>query len=827
MSQLDLNEYIHGYSSPSQLEFEYSSHFQTVFCGGVGCGKNHSLNKRAIMLSTSIPDNEGLIARYHATELETTTKHQFFEEIPEELILERNKGEDYVIIKTGDPQRPSKIWFRHMHEPKKDKTHLSGMNLGWMGGDQIEDWEEGLWKNIMARFRRSAVRRRYMFGIKNPKGHNWTWRKWIQPAERSGNVQTVLVPSVTGGLVESRRYHAGPGVYAIVAKTEENFFNGRCRDHEPTDLRCNACLVEAADYVQKLRANQPAAWVKRMVDSGFDDWVGKIYPEYSDFSIHNIHPFPIPAAWETIVSVDVGGDVPWGIQVSRVDPMGDVFITNEFYEPGVLVGEVAKWIKDPKRSGIPDWKTARKILDPENKPVAMEFAANHQLYFEVAQKHGKVASIMQAAGYMHRVPGRVKTIPGQPGPNGIGSLIVTDAPRVWVFNTCENWRREHDAWQWKPPDPVTGDSVNEPMDKDDHLCFVAGTQISTPSGPMPVEDVRVGDLVDTPLGPRPVLHTMEREAQVVELGLSDGRTLRCTTDHPLFTAYGYRPASRAVGYKLGDNSWIWSVLWKCLRSQSNHETRSSSFAGTATTAAAVTGRGPQTGSASMWRFGKRTLARVLQATMSITSTRTAPITSLRTWNSNPSPSTWRSICPSQTGSASQPQTYCEPQSRLRRLIGRLTRRSTGQATAKRVSHPALLSGWSAPVHAGLRFLVAATHRIASARVATIASGNVATVYNIAVAEVHAYYANGVLVSNCDANLYTFRILPPVHLTPAVDPELEALKALDDRSYREALHRLAGAGKLPDTSGGMGEMFHGTVAAADYELSDRKQEKIEW
>ena len=464
---LSLDDYIYGYSSPSQLEFERSPHFQTILAGGVGSGKNHSLNKRAVLLSFLTPDNEGLIARYTATELETTTKHQFFQEVPAEMILHYNKGEDYALIRTGDKNKPSRIWFRHIHEPRPDKKHLSGMNLGWIAGDQIEDWEEQLWNDIMARFRRASVRRRYMFGIMNPKGHNWNWRKWIKPAEDAGRVETVMVPSVTGGMVESKRYAADRGLYAIIAKTEENFFNGRCADHEPTQLGCAACVEAASEYVRNLRRYNPAEWVARMVDSGFEDWAGKIYPEYTDFSVHNIDPFPVPDEWPCIVSVDTGGDAPWGIGVGRQDPQGDIFITNEFYKPGVLVYEVARWLKDPKQSGIPDIQRARKILDPENKVVMLEFARDHNLYFEVAQKQNKRAGIYHVAGYMHPVPGRTKTLPAA-GPNAIPT-VVENAPRLWVFRRCENWRREHDQWQWKRS-PLTGESTDIPEDKADHMC---------------------------------------------------------------------------------------------------------------------------------------------------------------------------------------------------------------------------------------------------------------------------------------------------------------------------------------------------------------------
>lgn len=65
-------------------------------------------------------------------------------------------------------------------------------------------------------------------------------------------------------------------------------------------------------------------------------------------------------------------------------------------------------------------------------------------------------------------------------------------------------------------------------------CFVAGTLIDTPTGRVPIESIRVGDVVTTRLGPRPVIATMTtNDAEVGRVGFSDGSSLIGTADHPL------------------------------------------------------------------------------------------------------------------------------------------------------------------------------------------------------------------------------------------------------------------------------------------------------
>jgi hypothetical protein len=85
-------------------------------------------------------------------------------------------------------------------------------------------------------------------------------------------------------------------------------------------------------------------------------------------------------------------------------------------------------------------------------------------------------------------------------------------------------------------------------------CFVAGTLVSTPDGPRPIESLRVGDLVwsyalaeGRPIA-RPLIaihHALVREARRVEL--DDGRVIQgVTPEHPVFSPKTglYLPVSR-------------------------------------------------------------------------------------------------------------------------------------------------------------------------------------------------------------------------------------------------------------------------------------------
>ena len=104
-------------------------------------------------------------------------------------------------------------------------------------------------------------------------------------------------------------------------------------------------------------------------------------------------------------------------------------------------------------------------------------------------------------------------------------------PAIKFFSTCIHCLRTipmigHDKHKPELPD----------TDAEDH-CFVAGTLIHTLRGEIPIEEVTTADKVLTRRGYRKVLASglTKRNAKIVTVTFSNGKSLTGTGNHPIFT----------------------------------------------------------------------------------------------------------------------------------------------------------------------------------------------------------------------------------------------------------------------------------------------------
>jgi hypothetical protein len=271
----------------------------------------------------------------------------------------------------------------------------------------------------------------------------------------------------------------------------------------------------------------------------------------------------------------------------------------------------------------------------------------------------------------------------------------------------------------------------------DHGCFPAGTLVLTPEGERPIEEIEDGDLVVTPNGPERVsasaLTGVDRE--LVEIVHEQG-SLVCTPDHPVFVDGLGMVSAGAI--KSG-------MLLSCATTVLSTTAGCGIGIQTPKTGAAATTRPRLSGSVSVSiaTSGSSTTGRFRRGCRSITGTAIAAETTSATLNSSAPPSMGGGT--GSTGTGSWPSGSGEPSPKTA---------STGGPVGSVVSPltlPPTSGGGTAGVRARLRPTAAITP--ATTRVISVRPAGRADVFNLTVEPTHVYYAEGVLVSNCDMVRY--------------------------------------------------------------------------
>jgi hypothetical protein len=305
----------------------------------------------------------------------------------------------------------------------------------------------------------------------------------------------------------------------------------------------------------------------------------------------------------------------------------------------------------------------------------------------------------------------------------------------------------------------------------DDLCLIAGTMISTPRGLVPIEELKVNDLVDTPEGPRKVLaHRMTNPYAEV---LSLNGELVGTKNHPIMTNRGWvdlqnvLPDDILVYQHTGVSSWVFQA--KLAWSKSLYTLTAISTTGIQSLKNWLIGdTSPKLEAACCTAMsGSSTMGPSLQDITSTTRTATSQTMTSLTWSVLAAPSTSMnmrsSVDPMQKDRSSWLTWML---SGIRQRLGIRHQRAWhgtkhmhtahGQnasqlnMSAKSVEPPSSLLR---PLKSSFA-LVGVLLGIGAKRTQTITLlKQRQSVYNLTVERSHSYYANGILVHNCDALSY--------------------------------------------------------------------------
>lgn len=344
----------------------------------------------------------------------------------------------------------------------------------------------------------------------------------------------------------------------------------------------------------------------------------------------------------------------------------------------------------------------------------------------------------------------------------MGLLKVFDCKETDMVSEALKVRAYNDMGQ-----PEKGKGEDAP----DHICFVAGTMIATAEGQKPIETITKDDLVLTEKGYMKVLscgYTGKAEV-ITRLGLTG------TPDHPIKTSNGFEPLCDALDYVCITEA---DIEWQRLL-----YSMASSIDAIQTQKTRQTANTTLREKAREWKarlvtfteiYGDSIMAKYLMDMTSTIRTAIQKITTSQTLNALSEAPTIKNIIQSEA------RTHLQKMITKKRASGIEARPATSgiPAQAGLTSASAQCAERSTPPKETRERIGAEKGSAPAIARNSTTTANVQDVYNLSVSGTHTYFANGVLVHNCDGLEYViYRIVRS-------DPDFMDLKELSRESVSE-------------------------------------------
>jgi hypothetical protein len=260
--------------------------------------------------------------------------------------------------------------------------------------------------------------------------------------------------------------------------------------------------------------------------ASFQSNIGSVYPDFGVLS-HGISKPEIDPRWRHFRSIDFGYENPFVCLWIAVDPTDRVIIYDEYYRSHVTVEQAADDIftKELEHAQWWDIKIPRKRVDNEKDALDYEWttcdpsaASARATLLEKGME--TIAPRSDVVGGIELVRQQLKfRDDSKPG-------LVVDIDR------CPNTVKEFNLYSY--PEPTSRNSNELPTKENDHACLVGDTMIFTSDGYKKIKEIKEGDKVLTRKGFRYVLDVgCTGISNVTLYEFSDGKCLVGTDDHKL------------------------------------------------------------------------------------------------------------------------------------------------------------------------------------------------------------------------------------------------------------------------------------------------------
>lgn len=396
------------------------------YCGGWGNGKTSWGCVETVGRLHEYPGTKAIVARKTRPELKSTTWDMLmngdpgmpgsWEGIPRELIETYNKSDLYIKFRNG-----SEIYGLPLDDPAK----LENFNLGFFWIDQAEEIEEDIFLKFHGRMRQRRGPREGILTW-NPAGHNWLWRRFIDPERKL-------------------KWHK---LYKCIQATTYDNFN------------------LPKDYFDQFDG-LPDAWIQRFVFGSHEVFVGQIFTDY-DSDIHVVQPFRIPDEWQRWSCFDPGMRHEAAASWVALDPVGNAYYYREHLEPNKDAAWWAEKMFEMEAEddfGGPDERIDRHLIGPESQQRAQSTGKS---VLDIFNEYGRYPELSDK-----NPSARISKITEflRPNEQWVNPwTLESPSPKLFIFDTCDKLKQYLPQYRWRPQrtNYAEEDSPEQPRKKDDH-----------------------------------------------------------------------------------------------------------------------------------------------------------------------------------------------------------------------------------------------------------------------------------------------------------------------------------------------------------------------
>ena len=685
-----------------QREFMYSQKPELLLGGAVGAGKSYMGCWKGLMLNLKYPGNRGFICRKENTSLPGSTLFTLFNQVlPREWIISHNKIEGKIVHATPIKGVYSTIVYGGLDKPasKDYPTKIGSTQFGWVFADETIELTKGDWDMLATRLRYQIPRYtknqndripRQIFGATNPDApHHWLYKKFFQCTKEEKEQRDSWLVTP----------YENPYLPKDYIKHLEITLAGVNKDRLLLGKWVSAEGIIYKSFDVTKHVVDESGLLQEIKQDGSRSFNIRLYKNVIFAADAN---FPLPRA---CLLIGIRGD-------------GSVDIIDEFYEENAHIEKLGKWIQD--------WaeKLGRGVQGYHDPSSPDDIDALNKMKNIICDKAKNAVS---------------------PGISEVTRYFENNLIRINV--TCIALIRQLQSYVWKK-----NSNPQIPLKQEDHTCFVKGTKILTLNGEISIEKIKPNDYVLTRKGWKrvDVSKITDYKSEVYEVLLSNRKKIICTGNHPIWIkGKGFkRVDSLRYSYIIVDSlRYLWKTKYL--------------MEGAIIKGKMDIGEGEEDSIICTEMFGNITMGRFLKDIISITKMVIKITMNYQTLNVYPQKSTLKNI-------QKQKNKLIKIKNFLKRLdhllksgievkkekngthnmakkLGRIEKKQLEDAinVIKNIVHH---------FQQDLNFVIpTANKKLYVLDVKKLEKKQ--KVYNLSVEDCHEYFAEGILVSNCDALRY--------------------------------------------------------------------------